>query len=75
MPIRIGISRTTSQAPSTNLVMAITIVTMPVATAPRPLMTAERCQPASRSLRQWRTMPACDSVKLVNTPTAYSGIS
>ena len=46
-------SRTTSHAPSANFVTAITTPTMPVATAPRPLMTAERCQPGSRTLRQW----------------------
>ena len=39
------------------------------------LSTADFCQPGSRVCRQCATMPACDSVKLVNTPTAYSGIS
>ena len=48
---------------------------MNVATAPTPLITALRFQPGSRSFWWWRTMPACDSVNDVNTPTAYSGIS
>ena len=74
-PISSGISRITSHAPSANLVTAMTIVTMAVATEPTPLITAERSQPGSRSLRQWTTMPACERVKLVNTPTAYNGMS
>ena len=70
-----GTSTITSQAPWVNLVTPMISVTMPVITAPTPLMTAERRHPRSRSRRQCTTMPACERVKLVNTPTAYSGIS
>ncbi len=64
-----------SHAPSANLATAKMRVTIPVATAPTPLMTALRRHPASRSRSQWRTIPACDSVTEVNTPMAYRGIS
>ena len=60
----------TSQAPWANFVPAMTSVTTPVATAPTPLITAERRQPDPRSFRQCTTMPAWDRVKLVKTPTA-----
>ena len=43
---------------------------MPVAIAPRPLSVARHFHPASRTVNQWRTMPACDSVKHTNTPIA-----
>ena len=39
------------------------------------MITMLRLQPGSCSFWWWRTMPACDSVNDVNTPTAYSGIS
>ncbi len=47
-----------------------TTVTTPVSSAPTPFMTARRHQPGVRSLNQRTTMPDCDRVKLVNTPTA-----
>ena len=53
-----------------NLETTTTTITMPVAIAPTVLMTAPCCQPFSRTRRWCLTMPACDSVKLVNTPTA-----
>ena len=60
----------TIQAPWANFATAKTTATMPVATAPTPLMNALRCQPELRSESQWRTIPVCDSVNAVNTPTA-----
>ena len=70
------------QAPWTNFVRAVTTSTRPVAIAPTPLIddrdgaspVAPR-SPFRRSRSQWRTMPVCDSVNAVNTPTMYSWIS
>ena len=70
-----GMMTTISHAPSANLATAKMTVTMPVATAPKPLIAMLRRQPSPRSRRQWTTIPACDSVIEVNTPMAYSGIS
>ncbi len=47
---------------------ATMISTMPVTTAPKPLIIALVFQPGSCVLRQWITMPACDSVNDTNTP-------
>ena len=52
-----------------NLVIVTMTSTSPVATAPMPLITALRFQPRSRVRSQWRTMPVCESVNEVNTPT------
>ena len=49
--------------------------TIPVVTAPNPLMTALVFHPASRVRRQWMTIPACDNVNDTNTPIMYSGSS
>jgi hypothetical protein len=43
--------------------------TTPVARAPDALITMLRRHPGSRSLHQRRTIPSCDSVNAVNTPT------
>ena len=59
----------TIHAPWVNLVMATITSTTPVTTAPTPLMTMLRRHPWPRSLRHRRTIPACDSVNAVNTPT------
>ena len=48
---------------------------MPVASAPTPLSAARHLHPGARLLIQCTTIPACDSVKQTNTPTAYSGTS
>ena len=64
-----------THAPLVNFVVATISVTIAVATAPTALITTPRCQFGSRSFRWWRTMPVCDSVNDMNTPTAYSGIS
>ncbi len=61
---------TTIQAPWVNLVTAMTTATTPVATAPTPLMTSRRRQPARARVHQCRTMPACDRVNEMKTPTA-----
>ena len=66
---------TISHAPSANFATAKMIATIPVATAPTPLIAMLRRHPSPRSRRQWTTIPACDSVIEVNTPIAYSGIS
>ena len=70
-----GTTTTTSHAPSANFAAAKMSVTIAVAMAPTPLIARLRRQPGSRVRRQWTTMPSCDSVIDVNTPTAYSGIS
>ena len=65
----------TIQAPWMNFVCITTIRTRPVARAPIALMIALRrhpfacVPPRSRTRCQCRTIPDCDSVKLVNTPT------
>ncbi len=59
-----------THAPSRNLVLAITIVTTAVTTAPSPLMNSPLRHPCSL-MRTWRrAMPSWERVKLVNTPTA-----
>ena len=64
-----------THAPLVNFVIATMSRTTSVATAPTPLSTMLRRQCGCFSLRWWRTMPDCESVNDVNTPTAYSGIS
>ena len=59
-----------NQAPPVNLNTPITTVTTPVVTAPRPLTNRPTFQPFSLSLMCLRAMPACESVKEVNTPMA-----
>ena len=66
---------TMTQAPSVNFVRRMMTATMKVTTAPTPLMAMPDFQPGSRLRRWWRAIPAWLSVKLVNTPIAYSGIS
>ncbi len=65
-----GMSTTGTHAPMVNFETTTTTSTMPVATAPTPLMTACRRQPGS--WRRWwcLTIPYCDSVNPQNTPTA-----
>ncbi len=59
-----------------NFVIAMTVKTTPVVIAPTTLMTADRFQFGSSLKRnQCSTIPACESVKHMNTPRAYSGIS
>ena len=64
-----GIATITIHAPFANFVIVTTTSTTPVVTAPMPLMIALRCQLASFVRSQRRTMPACESVNAVNTPT------
>ena len=64
----IGISTAGIQAPIVNFETTTTSSTMKVATEPTALMIWFRRQPFSCTLRWWITMPACDSVKPVNTP-------
>ena len=67
--------RIESQAPSLNFDRITTISTTNVVTAPMMLITIERRHPfvAASPLRpsasQCRTIPLCDSVNDVNTPT------
>ena len=65
----------TIHAPSTNLVVMTTTVTMKVASAPTPFMSARAFQPRWRVVCQWRTIPACASVKAVKTPITYRWMS
>ena len=65
-----GTSNMMNHAPPVNLVTAMTMVTMPVASAPPPLMARPSLQPFSL-MRRWRlAMPACERVNDVNTPMA-----
>ena len=73
-PTSSGMMMTMSHAPSANLATAKITVTIPVATAPVPLIAMLRRHPSPRSRRQWTTIPACDSVIEVNTPMAYNGM-
>jgi len=66
----VGTTITTIHAPWVNFVAAMTSVTMPVVTAPTPLMTSRWRQPGSRRYHHRRTIPDCDSVKEMKTPTA-----
>ena len=66
----IGMSTITAQAPSRNFVAARTTSTIPVTTAPKALMVALRCQPGVFKRRHRWTIPSCESVNEVNTPTA-----
>ncbi|OQA31984.1 MAG: hypothetical protein BWY56_02310 [Acidobacteria bacterium ADurb.Bin340] len=67
-----GISTTTIQAPWLNFVMAMSIITMPAATAPSPFTASFQRQPATRPRRrsQCTTMPDWLMVKPRNTPRA-----
>ena len=48
----------------------MTTTTIAVTKAPMPLISALRRQPDPRSTNQWRTIPAWERVKEVNTPMA-----
>ena len=62
---------TTIHAPCPIFATAITQNTTPVVMAPTVFTAAEiRHRGSSRYLNQWRTMPACESVKDMNTPSA-----
>ena len=67
---RAGMTSTTIQAPCANFVTAITTVTIAVAVAPTPLIAIRHRQPLERSRSQCRTMPDCESVNEMKTPTA-----
>ena len=58
------------QAPSVNFEATTTMAIKPVVSVPMALMTAEPCQCFSFNLKWCTTMPACESVKPVNTPKA-----
>ena len=58
------------QAPCVNLVTAITMPTIRVATAPVPLTQRPVFQPGSLSVRWRLAMPPWESVNEVNTPIA-----
>ena len=58
-----------------NFTEVTTTAMMPVSTQPTALIVRRRRQPWLLVRSQWRTMPACEIVKSMNTPTAYSGIS
>ena len=55
-------------APSAAFVVATMPRTIAVTMAPNPLMAALVRQPASRVLRQWMTIPNCESVNDTKTP-------
>jgi len=65
-----GIAMAGIHAPVVNFDTITVISTMPVAVTPSPLTTWPARQPRSRSVAWWRTMPICDTVNPVSTPTA-----
>ena len=69
-----GIATTTTFAPFWNFVAVTITRTTPVVNAPMPLMIALRFHPGPFTRNHRRTMPVCDSVNAVNTPTTYSWI-
>jgi hypothetical protein len=64
-----GIAARTTQAPRANWVTAMMPSTVPVAVTPTPFTTRFLRQPGPRSRSHLRTIPACDRVIAVNTPT------
>ena len=66
--------RTTSQAPSVNLLTSSMASAAVVSTAPSPLMNARRAQPSPCCSCQCLTMPVWDRVNPTNTPMANTGI-
>ena len=73
-----GAIKIVTHAPSTNLAAITTTRATAVATVPMALTSREAdalLSPAcAMTRRQWTTMPACDSVKARNAPTANRGI-
>ena len=65
-----GTSTITTHAPWVNFVIPMTTSTMPVAIAPRPLISRPSRQCGSLIRRCRLAMPACDSVNEVKTPIA-----
>src|SRR5438309_5620933 len=63
------------QAPDVNLETSTTTRMIDVAVAPTALIAMPDLQPRSLRRRWWRTIPAWDRVKAVNSPTAKSGTS
>jgi hypothetical protein len=64
-----GMATITIHAPPVNFEMDTTISTTNVVNAPTPLMAMPRRQLGSLTRRWCSTMPVCDSVNEVNTPT------
>ena len=65
----------TIHAPSANFVAITIAVTSAVTAAPTPLRVAFSLHLPSRWRNQWRTIPACASVKAVKTPITYRWMS
>ena len=59
-----------THAPSLNFIEATMMSTTKDSTAPMPLIQAPQRHPSSFSRKWCFVMPACESVKLVNTPMA-----
>ena len=66
----IGTSTITAHAPCVNFVIPMTISTVPVAIAPRPLISRPSRQCGSLIRRCRLAIPACDNVNEVKTPIA-----
>ena len=66
----IGTRSITTQAPSVNFTAATIASTSADRQAPMALITRPVRQPGSLSRRWCLVIPACDRVKLVNTPMA-----
>ena len=68
--MRIGTSTITSQAPWKKLLRpTTTATTTAVVAVPRPLIARPARQPSSRRVHQRTSIPPCDSVKAMNTPS------
>ena len=66
----IGTSKMITQAPWVNFVIPMMMSTTSERKAPNPLMNMPRRQCGSRRVQWCLAIPACESVKLVNTPIA-----
>ena len=67
--IRSGTSTITSHEPWKKLLLPTTSATTAVVSAPSPLIARPARQPGSRRRHQRTSMPACDRVKAMNTPS------
>ena len=68
-----GMISTTIQAPSANLVTVSVSSTMAVTTAPTPFTHMRHRHPVSFRRSQRQTIPLCENVKEMKTPTMYNG--
>ncbi len=76
-PARTPVTTSVTQPPSPNFTTEVTARMSAVTRVPSPASTMRRRQCASvrRTCHQWRTMPSCESVNVMNTLIEYMTIS